>query len=232
MAVEAGIVLPLLFFLLFAVIETGGLLRSYSTTANGVRAGGRMAAVQGSDSAADQMIMERIADETAGLGGAQIQYIIIWNNGRPDVNQSLLNACIAIAESSSTPNTSSMGVSDGGTGADGACNVYVRPQAAGGAFQMARGQLANPPDYYFGCTGSGDSGAAHRVDCRWPTQNRDTRVSPRILPPGSTTRLTPDYLGVYVKVQHRSLSGVIGSTVMITDQTVNLLEPDTFGVGS
>jgi hypothetical protein len=229
---EAAIVLPVLFFLLFAVIETGALLRSYSTTANGVRAGGRMAAVQGADSLADQMIIERIADETEALGGARIQYLIIWNNGQPDVNQSRLNACIAIAESSSTPNTSSLGVSDGGTGADGACNVYVRPQATGGAFQMARGELANPPDYYFGCTGSSDPGAAHRVDCRWPPQNRDTRVSPRILPPGVTTRLTPGGGGVYIKVEHRSLSGVVGSTIAITDQTVNLLEPDTFGVNS
>jgi hypothetical protein len=43
------------------------------------------------------------------------------------------------------------GVSDGGTDATGACNVYVLPAAPDGAFAMADGRAAHPADHYFGC---------------------------------------------------------------------------------
>jgi len=227
--VEASVVLPVLMFLIFGVIEVGGLLKSYSSTANSVRAGGRMASVQGAEALADQAIMERMATEAVGLGRGEIQYVIIFNANGPD--GTVPAGCVSAAEALSAPNTSSVGVSDGGTGAVGACNVYVRPQAAGGAFDMARNRLANPPDYYFGCNGPSDPGVGHRVDCRWPSRNRHTTVSPRVLAPGET-RLVPDYLGIYIKVEHRYLAGILGSTRILTDSTVNLLEPDSFGVGS
>ena len=127
-----------------------------------------------------------------------------------------------------------MGVSDGGTDAVGACNIYILPQNPGGAFEMANGDLPNDPDYYFGCSGPSDGGAGHKVDCRWPAQNRRTVISPRVMPGGlpESSRLRPDYLGITVRVEHHYLSGILGATRDITDTSINLLEPSNFGVNT
>jgi hypothetical protein len=142
-------------------------------------------------------------------------------------------ACLSAAQAVASPNTSSVGVSDNGTDDLGACNIYVQPSAVGAAFDMAQGEALHDPDYYFGCQGSADSSAAHRVDCRWPPQNRKTLISPRVLPAGSdeSDRLRPDYAGLYIRVTHRYLTGIGGSSRVITDSSVNFLEPSTFGVG-
>ncbi len=55
--VEAAFILPILFLLIFGMIEIGGALKSYSSAANAVRAGGRMASVAGNDAMADQLIL-------------------------------------------------------------------------------------------------------------------------------------------------------------------------------
>lgn len=228
---EAALILPLLFFLIFGIIEVGGLIKSYSTTANSVRTGGRMASVAGNESLADQMVLSRMSQEAAGFNPDEIEWIILWNASGPDAT--VPAACVTAANSSTTFNTTSVGVSDGGTGALGACNVYIRPQASGGAFDMANGDAANPASYYFGCSGPSDPDESHSVDCRWPAQNRRTVISPRVLPSGTpeTSRLRPDYLGVTVRVQHTYLSGILGSSRTIEDTSINLLEPTNFGVG-
>jgi hypothetical protein len=227
--VEAAIVLPLLFSLLFGVLEIGGALKSYSSASNAVRAGGRMASVAGNDAMADQAILSRVAQEAAGLGKGEIEYIIIWKATGPGTKPPA--ACIAAAGSASSPNTSSLGVYDGGTGQVGACNVYVRPDATGGAFAMAnRGPGMQPPEYYFGCTGPSGPGAAHMVDCRWSPKNRKVAVSPRGTP--AATTLKPDHLGVYIRATHKYYTGMFGSTLTISDSGINLLEPDTYQVGT
>jgi Flp pilus assembly protein TadG len=230
--VEAGLVLPLLTFLLLGVIEVGGVIKSYSSAANAVRAGGRMASVAGNDASADQQVLARMARESTALSDGELDFVILWHATGP--GDTVPAGCVTIAQSSSTANTTSLGVSDGGTDAVGACNVYIRPQASGGAFDMASGDASNPPDYYFGCSGGSDPGAGHRLDCRWPAQNRKTVISPRVLPPGSTEaqRLRPDYVGVYMQVSHNYLSGILGNVRTITDSSINLLEPSNYGVGT
>lgn len=224
--VESAIVLPLLFLFLFGIMEVGGALKSYSGTSNAVRAGGRMASVAGADAMADQQILVRMAREAAGLGKGELDYIIIWN--ATGVGDTPPAACVAAAGAALSPNLSSVGVSDGGTSQKGACNVYIRPQAAGGAFQMAKGELANPPEHYFGCIGASDPQASQKVDCRWPPRNRKVQISPRGTP--AAQRLTPDYVGVHIRASHEYYTGVLGDTLTITDNGINLIEPDTFGL--
>lgn len=226
--VEAAIVIPLLFAFLFGVMEIGGALKSYSSASNAVRAGGRMASVAGSDAMADQQILVRMAREAAGLGKGELEYVIIWN--ADGVGDSPPAACIAAAGAALTPNTTSVGVSDGGSSQKGACNVYIRPQAAGGAFQMANGALANPPEHYFGCSGASDPQAGQKVDCRWSPRNRQVQISPRGTP--TAQRLTPDYVGVHVRASHEYYTGILGDTLTITESGINLIEPDTFGLGN
>lgn len=230
--VEAAIVLPLLFSLIFGIFEIGGVVKSYSSAANSVRAGGRMASVAGSDALADQAILERMALEAGGLDSGAIDFIVIWHASGP--GDDVPPGCVAAAGAASTANTSSVGVSDGGTDNLDACNVYVRPQANGAAFDMALGSASNPlPSFYFGCSGSADPNAANKLDCNWPPQHRRTVISPRVLPAGTpeSARLRPDYVGVYMRLTHTYVTGILGSTRTITDSTINLLEPDVFGLG-
>jgi TadE-like protein len=220
---ESAIGLPILFLLIFGVMEIGMAIKSYSGAANAVSAGGRAGSVAGNDAAADQAILARIARESAGIGKGEIQYVVIWHASGPGTT--VPSGCLPSLPT--TVNTSSVGVSDGNSDAIGACNVYRRPNDAGGAFQMATGGiLPQPPDYYFGCTDLSDPAAAHKVDCNWPGKNRVITTTAR----GYTgTPHSPDYLGVYIKADHRYITGILGgNNLTITDSSINLLEPQGY----
>lgn len=220
---EATLVVPILFLIIFGIMEVGGAIKSKSSAANAVRAGGRIASVAGNSVLADQVTLERAAKEAAGLSRGEIEYIAIWHATGPD--DSLPPGCVS---ASSTPNTTSEGVSDGGSDAMGACNVYSRPDAAGGAFDMATGRADQPIDYYFGCTGRSDPEAGHKVDCNWPGNNRQVLRSPR----GETPVVNPDYVGVHIQATHTYYTGVLGSTLAIAEDGINLLEPQGYSLTS
>jgi hypothetical protein len=224
--VEAAIILPLLFTMVFGILEIGAALKSYSGAANAVRAGGRMASVAGNALDADRQILERMAREATGIPDGEIEQVVIWHaaargelppqNCRPQVFGS--------------PNGSSDGVHDGGTDAIGACNVYHRPADPGGAFDMATGQAAQPPAFYFGCTGLTDPLFSNKVDCMWPAKNRKTLVTPRGQTPPAGETGYPDFVGVYIRAEHDYVTGVLGDSLTITDGTVYLLEPQGYSV--
>lgn len=214
--VETGLIFPLFAFLVFGVIELGSLLSTYSAAANAVRAGGRMASVQGSDGSADQATLARVAQEAQAINDGEIRYVIIWEASGPDAT--LPAGCETAAESLGSANTSSQGVT-------GSCNIYAYPQAPGGAFDMATGQASNPdPMFYFGCTNVSQSGT--KVDCNWQPQTRETVISPR----GVTPVLSPDFVGVYIAVEYEYITGLLGVSRTITDNSITLLEPSNFGV--
>jgi hypothetical protein len=225
-AVEAAIILPLLFLLIFGMLEIGSALKSYSGASNAVRAGGRMASVAANDADADQQILERMAGEATGISAGEIQYIVIWhasaNGERPPP------ACLPAAQGA--PNTSSVGVSDGGpaVNAVGACNIYHRPADTGGAFDLATGKGPNPAAFYFGC--SSPAQGTTKLDCNWPGRDRKVTVTPRTAPTPPSGQRSPDYLGVYIKAEHDYVTGVLGDTLTITDASVNLLEPQGYSV--
>jgi hypothetical protein len=222
--VEAAIILPLLFLLIFGVMEIGSMLKAYSGANNAVRAAGRMASVAGNDADADLSIMERMATEASGLKASEIEYVVVWH--ATAVGDEPPAACRPAVQAS--PNSTSIGVSDGGTDALGACNIYHRPALPGGAFDMAQGQAGNPASYYFGCSGSSDPDAGHKVDCNWPGRNRQVTTTPR----GVTPVERPDYLGVYIRSEHTAITGVLGTTFTITDSGVNLLEPQGYSIAA
>ena len=188
-----------------------------------------MASVAGNDALADQQILSRMSQEAGGFDPDEIHWIIVWHAAGPD--STVPAACVSLAEAPAGPNTQSVGVSDGGTA--GACNIYILPQNPGGAFEWPTATCRTDPDYYFGCSGPSDGGAGHKVDCRWPAQNR-RRSSPRgSCPAGCRVVSPPPRLpGDHVRVEHHYLSGILGATRDITDNSINLLEPSNFGVNT
>ncbi len=218
--VEAALVLPILVFLLFAIIEVGGTLRSYSGTASSVRVGSRAASVAGSDPMADRAILERMASQAGTFADGEIELVVIWKATGP--GDPVPAACVPADTSS--PNLVSRG--DAGSLPDGlgACNVYIQPGAPGGAFAMASGSATYPAEHYFGCSGPADPDASHRVDCDWPSTSRRVLTSPR----GSSDPSSTDYVGVYMRVLHPSATGVLGDGITITDRSIALIEPQGY----
>ncbi len=219
--VESAIVTPFALLLLFGMIEVGSMLRSHSSTANAVRSAARVASVAGADPMTDQRVLARMAQEIVGIGGQEVDFVVIWHATGP--GDGVPAACIPATHEA--PNTTSLGVSDGGFDAIGACNVYVRPDAPGGAFQMATGEAPNPPSHYFGCEGETDPQAAHKVDCRWPGKVRRAVTTPRAT---AGPVVPPDFVGVHVQVDHQLHSGLLMDAITIRDATVNLIEPQGY----
>jgi len=219
--VEAAIILPILFMMIFGIMEIGSAMKSYSGAANAVRAGGRMASVAGNDVDADRAILERMAQEGAGIASGDIEYIVIWHASATGEQPPALCRPAALA----SPNQSSAGQA-GGAGT--ACNIYHRPDAPGGAFDMATGEAANPADFYFGCTDSAQ--ATTKVDCFWKAKDRKTTVTPRGQTPPAGQTASPDYVGIYIRAEHDYVTGVLGDSLTITDASVNLIEPQGYSV--
>lgn len=219
--VEATLVLPILFFLLFAIIEVGGTLRSYSGIASAVRLGGRSASLAGADPLADARILAEVARQAATVDAGEIELVVIWHAAGP--GDPVPSACLPA--STTTPNTASVG-DDGGADGIGACNVYIQPDVGGGAFAMAQGAAAEAEDHYFGCSGADDPDEAHKLDCNWPGASRQVLTSPR----GSLTPTSTDFVGVYVRAHHASYTGALGASITITDQSITQLEPQGYSL--
>jgi Flp pilus assembly protein TadG len=208
--VEAAFVMPIFVLFLFGIIEFSGFLLSKEGTTNAAQAGARMASVQGKDAMADQQILVRLSAEAAGIPNGEIKQVIIWHASGPSDTPPA--ACLAV--------TGNGGVTDNGPADDvGACNVYGDPQAPGGAFSLANGTT---PATYFGCPLSGPT--TGQLDCSWNPVNRKTQQQK----PGTVGTATPDYVGIYIKAVHRYYTGLFGSTVNVTDQSIGKIEPGSY----
>ena len=119
-----------------------------------------------------------------------------------------------------------MGVSDLGLDTVGACNVYQRPALPGGAFDMAEGAAAHPASWYFGCQGSTDPAAAHKVDCKWPGQNRRENTTSRDAVP----LVAPDLVGVWIELYHPFPVRLPLSGITLHQTTVALIEPREYSL--
>jgi hypothetical protein len=220
--VEATFVLPVLLFLIFAIIEVGGSLKSYSGIASAVRLAGRSASLAGSDPNADATILEQVARQATMIDAGEIDYVVIWHAVGP--GDPVPAGCLPGVFT--TPNTASVGSVGTAPDAMGACNVYIQPDVAGGAFAMAQGTAAQPKTYYFGCSGPSDPEAAHKVDCNWPATSRRVLTSPR----SSATPKGTDFVGVYVRARHAYYTRAFGTAVTITDRSITLIEPQGYAL--
>jgi hypothetical protein len=216
---EALFVLPVTLYLVLGAFGMVGLLRDHATVADAVRRGGRTAAVAGADPSADQLALAEIAAVADDLGAAAVESVVIWHAAGPGEEPPA-----ACGLSGSAPNTTSLGVSDRGTDAVGACNVYLHPDGPGGAFAMATGRAAQPASWYFGCEGDHDPAAAHKVDCRWPPRDRRSATTSR----GAAAPLPPDLVGLRLVVAHRLTTVAPGTTIHLSDEVINLIEPTRY----
>jgi hypothetical protein len=215
--VEAAIALPVALLLLLLLVQSGGLLKTYAATTNAARFAGRAAAIAGTDGLADQQILARIDAEAAGIRPSRIRSIVVWHAAGP--GDPVPAPCRL--DPGTAASTTSLGDAGQGVDAIGACNVYLNPDLAGGALDMAAGRASHPASYYFGCQGGSDPAAGHLVDCRWPGKDRRAIVSTR----DASTTTMPDFVGVRIEVEHRFPVALPLRALTISQSTITMIEP-------
>jgi TadE-like protein len=184
--VEAALVTPLLFLLLFGVIEFGYAFYGKLTVNNMSVVGARAASGSANDVLADDQVLVSVAGANTGISTSDIQLVVVYRATGP--SDRVPTGCLT----ASVTNTSSVR----------GCNRYV-------SSDLAR------PSTDFGCVGP--PGPALKVDRFWcPTDRKYALLGA----PGP-----PDYIGVYVKANHRNLTGVLGGSVTFTTDTVMRIEP-------
>ena len=185
--VEAALVTPLVFLLLFGVIEFGYAFYGKLTVNNMSVVGARAASGSGNDVLADYQVLQSVAGANTGISSSDVQLVIVYRATSP--SDRVPTSCLT-ASVTNTPSVRG-------------CNRYV-------GTDLAR------PSTDFNCV-PGPPGPTLKVDRFWcPTDRKYALLG---------AHGPPDYIGVYVKANHRNLTGVLGGSVTFTTDTVMRIEP-------
>jgi hypothetical protein len=76
--IEAAIILPLLLFMVFSIMELGIALKDFLTTDFAAKEGARVAALAGNDPDADCLIVQSIVEGYSATDIAKLDSILIW----------------------------------------------------------------------------------------------------------------------------------------------------------
>jgi Flp pilus assembly protein TadG len=191
---EAALITPFLLVMIFGILEFGGLFRDYLTLGNASAGATREAAIVGDANNADGLILESLAKAASAMPRGQVETIVVWHASGPN---------------DSVPATCAAGTPVAGTSADevGSCNVYTNT-GANPWWTWTSTTLTN-------CSAVGPPPSPQRFWC--PTW-RKTAVK------ATNGNGPPDYLGVYIKVRHPWITGLFGSSVVITNTSITHLE--------
>ena len=210
--VEAAFVMPIFVLFLFGIIEFSGYLLTKEGTTNTAQAGARMASVQGNDAMADQQILAahgrrgRRHPQRGDQADRDLARIVGHRHPARRVHrQWARRPSRTPAPTRSAPATSTTTHRP----------RVVRSSAAKGATPTATSAAPvwrpRPQD---------------RLQVAGPTpQERAAEAGHRHR---SRTPRRPTTWGIYVKALHRYYTGLFGSAVTITDQSIGKIEPETF----
>lgn len=215
--VEAAFVTPIFLLLVMGVVEGGFYMQTYLGAANAVRAGARSASAAGNDTNADLFIVNSIAKESSAIPRAAIDFIVVY---RAD-------------DFGATPTeVGADGVSPGclaGRAVPGRCNVYTPADFDRAAAQLAemarikaeedagRTPVRDHSKFWFGCQTTGPN-ANRSPDRFWCPRTRNVGLS-------SNGGLGPDFVGVFIQVEHSWVTGIFGRSREIDDLSVIRMEP-------
>lgn len=193
--IEAAIFTPVFFALIFGVMEIGLAMNDSLAVSSTVKAGARMASASGNDQKADLYTVLNIARESAAIDRPTIQQIVIY---KP-----------AGFGDGPTPECKS------GIPQAGVCNVYdyddlrvAEVQVKEETRALAAGETPDASKMVFGCKPTSP-------DRHWcPTDRKVTQ------PIGG-----PDYVGVYMRVDHEWVTKLFGSVKTLENQSIIRLEP-------
>lgn len=147
---EAAIVTPLFFTLIFGIFEFGLLFRDSLTTTNSGKQGARAASVSGQRPDADYLILRSIEHGIQAMGTDELELIVVFRASGPD--DAVPTACLTSSQL------------DGGPGTT-ACNRYTAADLALEIDDSSGNDLGN-----FRCSTTA-------VDRYWCPVDRETSIS-------------------------------------------------------
>jgi Flp pilus assembly protein TadG len=199
--VEAAFFTPVFLYIVFGFAELGLFLRTYITMSAALGDGARQGAIVGNTADVDYQMLQVIKRDLAAVPTSHIKVVVVFNAGTANAaNPPAATAPAACRQAGlATP------VSLTDTGAK--CNAYT--PATDWAATDAR---------LYGCTTVA------------PISNR----SAGWCPDGRLTAATsiagdgpPDYLGIYIRVDHGYLTGLFGRTKTVEQTIITRLEPQS-----
>ncbi len=191
--IEAAFIAPLLFLILFGILEYGLLFRDYLTVGDATADAAKQGSIQGplllgANQSADYTIASTLRQDLASVPTAWLSAFVVFKSGAPAVGGPLAQFPAACKNTNTSVPASK-------------CNVYP----AFDAFYAV--QTANTG--YFRCITAGDRA------CAW---NPETRINgPKIY--------LIEYLGVYVHLTRKQVTGLFGKTYDLEVAAVQRLEP-------
>ena len=213
---EAAFVTFPFFMIIFGILEMGFLFRNYLTISNTAAESGRAASVYGSDVDADFQILRAAEHGVAAMGVEQLDYIVVWRADDP--NDTVPNICRPDQGGSTRFHPGrgrtvdpqiDVAVGDGET--DRECNVYLPGDFSLNYFDPSNPGVKTP---HFGCENDTDN-----VDWGWCPLVREDGVN-------SNGMTGPDYVGIYVQMRHRFLTGFIQTETSLSSQKIVRIEPE------
>ena len=199
--VEAAFVTPVFFLLIFAIIEFGLLYRDYLTVSNAASQGARTASVSGDDVSADFFVLQSVNHGLAAANLQDLESIVIFEALSP--SDSPPPACLGPTGTNQVSTTHTGGNQRG-------CNVYFAADLFKGIIDAG-----GNPTKFFTCT------EVEAIDDGWCPVNRKTTLID-----SGPTQNGPDYVGVYVAIEHQMVTGFFGSTRTLTDTKIIRIEPE------
>lgn len=209
--VEAAVIFPLLFLIVFGSLEFGLLFKDGLTGSNAVRTGGRAISAQAgkfADQAGMQALIPAAAGFRGGLGKVErvVVYVASCAAPAPYTNQST-SRCPGQPPISKLTQMTGGGaacVTNLTTGVQGYCNVYPKAKL-NSTFADAS---AN-----WGCKTT----TPRTLDSYWCP---DERL-------GLQTVGT-DYIGLHIDYEHQWVTGLFGTTRQMSDDVIFRVEPQGF----
>jgi Flp pilus assembly protein TadG len=199
---ETAIISPLLVLLLLGIFEFGMAWRESLNNSSAARAAARTSTNLGNQRSADWGALTSFNATMARKKNITVNRVVIYATTAPDGSPSNA-ACLTTIPAAGTPS--------GGFGITGACNIYNAAQlAALGSNYLTNFNyvsLVGSPAVETGCT-------AASWDHWWcPTNRKANQGDP------------PDYVGVYVNFTYKSWTGLLPTTITMTERVVMRIEP-------
>jgi hypothetical protein len=186
---EFALVLPLLVALVLGIFEFGMAWRESLNLASAVRSGARQVTNAGDVRPADYLALQGFQSTMERARNVEVGRVSIYRTTSADgapTNATCLTTVPPV----------------GGTGVNGACNIYSRPQLESlGASYLTNFGPANA------CGGSA-------WDRYWCPLNRNADQGD-----------PPDYVGFFARVTYTSYTGLLPTTITLSDRAVMRIEP-------
>jgi TadE-like protein len=206
--VETALIAPMLFFLIFVIIETGPLFLLWSSDKHAAQEGARMATVAGQTSTADYNILKAAEGPLRAVGN-RLDYVIVFR--AKDLYDKVPPECIAAGNSAIANNTPANTAVGYFKRVDGRFMTTDSDQTALAGMDWTRERPAIACNVYrFNQLGLPESRFQYdstvvplSLDRFWPATKRNDTIA-----------VKQDYAGVYVQSRYTSMTGVITSRVV------------------